>query len=242
MKTNVHLPIAILLAVTFLTACTSPEVKNTLTACGVGKAYLDPDTAYVYITVHTRDLDVNAAIAQNGTQAQSIIAALANMGIAAENIRSTHFTIEPSEYDTVTRESLGTNYYNVDNNIIVTVDDLTTLSSLLTGAIQAGATNISQVLFDAADKTGAILEARTAAIQDAQERAAETARLSGVKLGGVHEITYDSSCPQPNIGFQRGGVIGGYGGGSEGGYQSILPINPGKLQVTVYASLVYEIK
>ncbi|MCI0608161.1 MAG: SIMPL domain-containing protein, partial [Anaerolineae bacterium] len=98
---------ALLLAV-LVSACGGPTTINqaaapvvrTISVSGSGQAFLVPDIAYIYLGVHTEKLTASEAVTENNTQTQAMIEALTDFGIDAKDIRTTNFSIWPSDkYD-----------------------------------------------------------------------------------------------------------------------------------------------
>lgn len=220
-----------------LTACGSrpsseEAAPRTLSVTGVGTVYLTPDIAYLYIGVHTENADIATAVDENNTQTQAVVDALLGMGIAANDIQTSNFSVWGSQqYDPVTGMNTSI-VYMVDNTVYVTIRDLDSLPAVLDAAIAAGANNINSLQFDVADKTAALEEARRLAMDNAASLAGELAGNAGLELGAIQSLSYSDSMP----------VYYGYGMGGGGGSGAPAPINPGQLPLTVYLSVVYEIR
>jgi uncharacterized protein len=245
MKTKTLLISVVLLVAVLLSACGSPAVMSAsgaqpavraLTVSGTGQVSLKPDIAYIYIGVHTENPSASEAVAQNNTKTQALLDALKAAGVAADDLRTTNFSIwTQTQYDPATNQPSGTNYA-VDNTVYMTVRDLPKLGDLLDAAVKAGANNINSIQFDVADKTKAMSDARAAAVQNAKKQADELATAAGVSLGNIQSISYYDSVPTPVF---EGKGIGG--GGADAAALSV-PINPGQLQITVSVTMSYEIK
>ena len=153
----------------------APENVRTLNVNGLGQVYLTPDIAYIYIGVHTEGATASEAVDSNKTQTNSVIDALKKAGVDEKDIRTTNFSIWPSQQYSPDGAITGT-VYMVDNSVYVTVRNLDGLGDLLDSAISAGANNINSIQFDVADKTEAVKEARTKARKEAGavSRAART--------------------------------------------------------------------
>jgi len=241
MRSKLLILVSILALGLVLSACmpstitmeTQPQ-PHVMSVTGMGMTTLTPDIAYIYLGVHTQAESAAIAVSQNNTSAQKVVDAIKNFGIKAEDIRTTNFSIYPSQqYD---KDGQPTNIlYMVDNTIYVTVRDLTKLGDLLDAAVQAGANNVNSITFDVADKTQALSDARKAAVANAKQQAQELADASGVKLGDITSISYYDSTP---IAYDYG--KGGGGGASVAA--ASVPVNPGQLQFTVSVSLTYELK
>lgn len=220
-----------------LSACgssssTSIVAARTISVNGTGIVYLTPDIAYINIGVHTENQEVGIAVTKSNRQSQAIIDAIKELGVADNDIQTTNFSIfNSSQYDPMTGRETG-KVYIVDNNVIVTLRDLSKLSTLLDGSIAAGANNINSISFDIADKSEAIQEARLLALENAQELAKELTDGAGVSLGEVQTLSYYDYSPSPYYG--TGGV------GLDSSSPS-TPINPGQMQLSVDVSITFEI-
>jgi hypothetical protein len=219
-----------------LSACgTAAAQPRSLSVSGTGTVSLAPDIAYVYIGVHTENADIAQAVANNNSQAQAVVEALRNNGVEAKDIQTSNFSVYTSNnYDKVTGEMTGSNFA-VDNNVYVTVRDLTKLGSLLDTAIKAGANNINSVSFDLADKTAAMQQARQKAMTNAGDLAAELSKTADLALGGIQTLSYTENGP---IYYAAG--MGGGGGAPAASVAA--PINPGMIQLTATVNVTYSVK
>jgi uncharacterized protein len=210
------------------------KVTRTVTVTGSGKVYLTPDIAYITIGVHTEGDNAAEAVASNNTQSQKVIDALLAQGIAEKDIQTTNFSIYPQqEYDTEGKPT-GKIKYIVDNSVFVTVRDITNVGDVLDATVKAGANTISGIQFDVADKTAALSEARTAAVNDAHVKAEELAKAAGVSLGEVQTISeYTSGGPQPMYDMRAAAPMA---------EAASVPIQTGQMLLTVEVNMVYEIR
>lgn len=243
MKTKfTFISVFVLLAV-LLSACSAGNLmpsnqaaQRLVTVNGVGQVTLQPDIAYIYVGVHTEDPSAADAVADNNRKTQALIDALSKSGVASEDIRTSNFSIWPSQqYDPSTGTVTGS-IYMVDNTVYVTVRDLAKLGDLLDDAIAAGANTINSVTFDVADKSAALQDARKLAVEAAKAQAAELATAAGVSLGDVYSISYFDNNPYPV--FEGKGM----GGGGDAEAALAVPINPGTMQLSVSVQLAFEIR
>jgi uncharacterized protein YggE len=238
MKNKFLFIIAVLVLGTVLAACgpstitVQPQpMQRTLTVTGSGMVTLTPDVAYIYIGVHTENVSVAEAVAENNTKAQAVATAIKGFGVEAKDIQTTNFSIWPQDqYDDKGNKS-GT-IYNVDNTVYITVRDLTKIGDLLDASIRAGANTINSIQFDVADKTEALSQARKAAVENAQKQAQELVDATGVKLGDVQTISYYDSTP----------LSADYGKGGGAMAASSVPVSSGQYQLTTTVTIVYELK
>jgi hypothetical protein len=207
-----------------------------LSVNGRGQVSLAPDIAYVTIGVHTEAGDVSQAVSQNADQVADVMAALADLGVAREDMQTSNFSVYTSDqYDPATGLSIGKNYM-VDNTVNITVRDLPNMGSLLDGAISAGANSIWGVTFDLEDKDAALAEARDMALEDAVTEAQALASAASVTLGNIVSLSYtDTGYYYPPY----YGMGGGGGGDAQGVTTSIVP---GLITVSAEVYVTYSIK
>jgi len=211
---------------------------RTLSVSGDGKVTLVPDIAYINIGVHSEAMDVTAALQQNNDLAKQIADALVASGVDAKDIQTANFNIYPkTNYDPQTGNSTPAGF-SVDNTVYITVRDLKNLGKLLDTAIRAGANQIYGISFDITDRATALIQARDLAIKDAQQKALEVAKVSGVELGLVQAINVsDTSFVQP---YNQSAGMGG-GGASGKGMDSSVPVSAGQIVITYTVSMIYAI-
>lgn len=238
MRNQTYLVAAMLILAAGLSAC-SPTIvaesqlpSRTISVTGAGQVTLAPDIAYIYIGVHTEAASATEAVSDNSTRTQKVTDALKELGLAKEDIRTTNFSIWPSQQYGPDGKLTGT-IYMVDNTVYVTVRDIEKLGELLDTTIQAGANSINSIQFDLEDKTEALSQARKAAVENAKKQAKELADAAGVKLGEIQTIGFYEATPVS--------MFDGKGGGGVA-VEAAVPIQPGQLTLTVTVNLTYELK
>jgi len=240
---NTRIPVLLLAVMALvLSACgpttinqAAPPPVRTLVVSGVGDVKLTPDIAYIYIGVHTEGPSAAEAVADNNAQTEALANALRQAGVEDKDISTSNFSIWPNTQYGPDGLRLGTTYV-VDNNVYVAVRDLGGLGDLLDAAIAVGANSINSIQFDRADKSEAMQEARTNAVEDAKAKAQELASTAGVSLGEIQTVSFSDSGAYPYY-DGRGG-----GGGAEGAVSAAVPIQPGQLTLTATVTMTYFIK
>jgi hypothetical protein len=215
----------------------SQPVTRTITVTGSGKAYLEPDIAYVNIGVHTENKDVAEAVASNNKQTQDVTEALLDAGVEEQDIQTKNFNIYPQQKYDPQGQPTGEIMYVVDNNVYVTVRDLDTIGELLSAAVKAGANSINGIQFDVSDNSEVLTEAREDAVEHAEAAAEDLAQATDVSLGEILSInTYGTNIPAP--------LYEGKGGGGIMLAQAAppVPVSPGQLILTVDIVVVYNIE
>jgi len=236
MRSKLFLLVPVLVLALVLSACSGATVSATqpvnrnLSVNGLGTVYIVPDVAYIYIGVHTENMDISQAVSDNNIQALAVATALKEFGVAETDIQTTNFSIYPQTvYDEFYNQAGST--YAVDNTVYVTVRDLSKIGELLETAINAGANSINSITFDVEDKTAAMTEARQKAVENASGLAAELAAAAGVELGDIQTISFYDSQPYAY-----------YGIGGGGGADATTPISLGQLTLNVTVSITYGLK
>ncbi len=208
-------------------------VSRTLNVNGLGSTYLTPDIAYIYIGVHSEGATASEVVAANKAQTNAVLDALKAAGVDEKDLRTTNFSIWPSQQYSPEGVATGA-IYMVDNTVYVTVRDLEGLGDLLDDTIAAGANSINSIQFDVADKSAAVKEARAKAVDDAKTQAQELADAAGLKLGEIQNISFYDNSPYP--------VFEGKGGGGGGYAAESVAIQPGQLTISVSVNITYDIK
>jgi uncharacterized protein YggE len=213
----------------------APAVVRSLNVNGVGQVDLTPDIAYIFIGVHDEAATASEAVSANKTHTNAVIAAIKKAGVNEKDIRTSNFSIWPSQQYSPEGQVTGT-IYMVDNSVYVTVRDLDSLGDLLDDAITAGANSVNSIQFDVADKTAAVKEARIKAVDDAKLQAQEMADAAGITLGDIQNLSFYENSPVP--------MFSGKGGGGGGAMAAdvAVPIQPGQLTISVNVSITYSIK
>ena len=208
---------------------------GTITVVGRGEAFGQPDEAHAQIGVETFAREVNEATAQNEAAIEAIMETLREQGIAAEDIQTSNYNLWAEQrYGENGPEGIAG--YRVNNQLSVTMRDIDKVSEVLTAVTAAGANSIYGVTFSVADSAALEAEARAAAMDDARERAASLAELSGVTLGDIQIVT--EVIGQPYAPFYG---LGGGGGSAQdlGGGPSV---SPGQLSYQVQVQVTFQIQ
>ncbi len=213
----------------------TPQPTRTLSVIGQGTVYLPPDVAYINIGVHTEDPSPSDAVAENNLQTQQLIQTLQENGVDQKDIQTSNFSIFIN-FNYTPEGTRGDSFYVVENTVMVAVRDLSKIGTLLDAAVKAGANSIYGIQFDISDKSEAFKKAREQAFKNAQEQAQEAARLSGVSLGAIQNISFSESFGVPIP------LRGGEGGGGPAMAVAEVPVQPGQISVSVIVNITYEIK
>lgn len=206
-----------------------------ISVVGSGLVYVTPDVAYINVGVRSQADSVAQALELNNGQAKAIKDTLVGEGVDEKDIQTSSFNVYPQS-DYGFQGEITRTYFVVENNVYVTVRNLTSLGKVLDAVAKSGANNIYGITFDAQDKTSAQSEARTMAVSSARAQAMELAAAAGVELGDIISISTYASYAQPYYNYGMGG------GGGAPVYAESVPIAAGQMQVNAEVTIVFAIK
>src|SRR5262245_5828619 len=145
-----------------------------------------PDQAVVSISAEARAPRSAEAQRKAADAMTALQAALKNLGLPADAIKTTNFSLTPDmEYAGGSARVKG---YIVSNQIEVRVDAIDKISDVLDAAGSSGATTISGLRFDIKDRSAVEREALRLAVQDAMQRAQAMATGAGRTLGPILRV------------------------------------------------------
>lgn len=230
---------AFVLAVLTITAATvvptaaethpeKPNSETTITVAASGTAEAEPDQALVRVAVTAIAADADSAreqVAENATEMRN---ALAEAGLADDQIRTVGFDVRP-EY---TRDDREPEQFRATHAFEITVHDVENVGNVIDTAVGAGANEIHGVEFTLSDETRAELRqnALANAMDTAQRDAATVADSAALEITGVHSIQTDS----PDIRPHRAEVVTEDAAGAE------TAVEPGPVTVTATVTVVYD--
>ncbi len=206
------------------------DSRKRITVVGHGEIKVTPDVARVTIGVQSEGTDVAAALADNNTKMQALIAAIKNAGIAETDIQTSGFSIYPTyNYDSPTPQITG---YQVSNAVNVKVA-IAGAGDLLDKVVAVGANNVSNIAFEVSNPEQAYAEARKAAMADAKARAEQFAGAGNATVGQVLVISelvnQDPALPM----LERAADMSVAG--------SAVPIQPGQQIQSIDVQVTFEL-
>lgn len=165
---------------------------------GHGSVEAAPDTGHVSTGVVTEAATAREALTANNAAMRKVIDGLKAAGIAAADIQTHQFQIQPRYKSYKDRSTQQIEAYVVSNRIQVKVRDLARLGDILDQAVTLGANEGSGISFSVSDAERRKDEARRKAVENATHRARLLAEASGAKLGPVLTIAEEViHSPQP---------------------------------------------
>lgn len=222
-------------------ATTPPATSGqprTITVVGEGVVKVKPDTAVASIGVETLGDTVRQATTQNAETMAAIMAALKAQGVADADIQTSGFNVWLDRQSPSPEvKGMGTPVYHVNNNVSVTIRDLTKVGAVLDAVIEAGANSIYGVSFGLDDPKPLLVQAREKAVADALAKAGELAGLNNVAVGqvlSVSEVVGGGGYYPSAMAYEINAGKGGAGG--------VGPITAGELEIRAQLQVVYAIQ
>lgn len=193
-----------------------------------------PDVAIVNAGVTTRAATAREAIQQNANQMDRLVKRMRDLGIAAKDIQTSNFNLNPNyQYNQQTGEQVF-NGYNVNNQVTVNLRKLDRAGEVLDALVQAGANNIYGPNFALEDDAAAKETARKNAFERGFAQARTFARMAGysdVRLLSVAESMQGyGPVPQAAIVVTASRDIS----------SAATPIEPGEVGVGVSLGMKFE--
>ena len=238
MKRNLYI-IALLISGVLLSSCymknndEKVEEKRYITVSGTGAVTLKPDMVTLKFHVKTTDWNVNKAAEKNAVKTNNVLNAFKEIGLADEDVSTYDYRITQDN----TKEYPG--QYTVQNIIVVNVRNLDNVGNVIDTAVKnnTGANGISSFQYVVTDKTTALREARTLAVQNAQDAASLLAGASGCKLGDVVDLKEDYTSSDSN-GYDRMYKAVAL---EESAANTTTPITEGNVTITSNITVKYEL-
>ena len=162
---------------------------------------------------------------------QSVIDSLKDNGVAEEDIKTQHFSIQP-RYDYIDNRQVLRGY-QVTNLVSAKARDIETVGEVIDDAATAGGdlVRVQSITFTIDDPKELQEQARVEAMKDAHAKAQTLAELGDVGLGDPISISEGSTAN-----YRK------YASFDEERSASSTPIEPGQLEITITVSVIYEIE
>ncbi len=168
---------------------------------GTGSVSAASDVADLSFGVETRADTVADARAEAASAMDAVIASLGTNGVAADDIRTTHFSIQPvTVYEEGTRGEQTPKIvgYRVSNFATARIRDLSAVGGIIDAAAAAGgdAVRINGIGLAVDDPQPLEVEARKLALEDATAKAEQIASVMNVTLGDPVYISQYGGTPR----------------------------------------------
>lgn len=177
-----------------------PQGPPFIAASAVGESRVIPDRALVQVSVESRNESAASAAADNRTIQEKVIAAVKALGIAAPQIRTVGYAVNPEYAQSERGKSPRITGYRASNTVQVEVRNVELVGKVIDASLGAGATNIASVGLYASNTDAARREAVQNAVTKARGEAESAASAAGGALGALIELTIDpGAVPRPML-------------------------------------------
>ena len=226
------------------------DALRLITVSGDAAIMVVPDRVTITLGVESWHQELVAAKTANEKQLASIIAAVAALGVGAQDVQTDFVSIEPEHKDewdanqhVIGKKVIG---YFVRRSAVVTLRDVIKFEALLTAAVQAGANHIHGISFETTELRKFRDAARSMAMKAAREKAVALAGELEQTIGIPHSISEGYS----HWGSSYGSYWGSrYGGGmsqnvvqqSASGAAPEGSMVPGTISVTASVSVTFRL-
>lgn len=168
-----------------------------ITVSATGYAYAEPDQATVSAGVTAEATTAEAALAANSELMQKVVEGLKQAGVAAKDIQTSNFNLEPRYSHPKDNASPVIDGYRVSNQVSVLVRDLKSLGGLLDKLVSLGANQVNGLSFEVSKAETLKDDARKEAVANARRRAELLAAAAGAQVGEVVTISEETSFGGP---------------------------------------------
>jgi uncharacterized protein YggE len=200
-----------------------------VTVVGSGQVQGTPDTLTANVSIEFVAPDVTGAMNQTNERQQAVIGALVNAGVDRKDISTTQVSLQPQFAGGDSTAIIG---YRASNSIDVKIRRQDLASRALTLIVSTGgdATRINSVNYSIQDDSQLVRDARSRAFEDAKDRAAQYAELSGLGLGKVISIS-ESAAATPPTPMPAGPRT----------LEAAVPLEPGQQTVGFSVTVIWEL-
>ena len=211
----------------------TPTTQGTLLSVSTtAEASRTPDIATLSTGVVTQAADANAAMRDNATQMDKVMAALRAAGIAPRDIQTSGINLNP-QYRYAENQPPAIVGYQASNTVNVKVRELARLGKVLDALVAQGANQINGPSFGIDQPEAALEEARLAAVKKAQAQAQTYARALGLQVKRIVSISEGGAGqpgPMPVMRMMAAAPM-----------EKDTAISPGESSVSVSVEMVFEL-
>lgn len=214
------------------------ETENTITVSDTGKVYAKPDLALTTFTVTNEAKTVAEALSTNSEKMNSVIDFIKGEGVEEKDLKTTSFNIYP-RYEWHEKTELWPQGervlagYEVRQSLEVKIRDMAKIGTIIQGATDSGANQVSNLEFTIDNQDELKKQAREEAINKAKTKAKDLASQLGVKLIRISNFQESAVLPI-YYGIAKAEALG------MGGEAPQIETGENKIEVTV--TITYDIK
>lgn len=177
-----------LFGISTMAAADEARFKRTVSVSATGSVSGEPDIGHISTGVASEAETAREAVARNTAVMKKVVEGLKAAGIAAKDIQTTSFDVQPRyqhKNDGRPPTIIG---YRAVNQVHIVARDLAKLGEVLDQAVTLGANQIGGIHFEVSKAETLQDEARKQAVANALRRANLYATAAGAELGEVLTI------------------------------------------------------
>jgi len=213
----------------------SPKESHSISITGEGKVTGVPDVAKIQLGYSVEKKTVAEAQKENTSKMNAVIDKLKkDFKIDTKDIKTISYYISPQYDYSNGRQTLRG--YIVNQDISVKVKEMDKVSQILDVAGSIGLNQIGNLSFEIDNPEKLKEEARTKALEQAKTKASALSNVVGVKLGKIISFSESSTDSQSIPSYSLNKMAEGMGGGG-----ATATVEAGSNEITVYATVQYEI-
>lgn len=204
------------------------EQLRTITVSGTGIVTLPADQLSVRFLIRTSEWNVNYARDKNAEATTKVIEKIKEAGVSTDDITTVDYRITQDNSNTYPGK------YTVVNYVQVLIRDINNAGNVIDNAVANGANGLTSFSYSAKENPNSLREARTLAVQNAQDAASLIAGASGCKIADVIDIQegYNpSSYSRSTNGAMLKSVSNSY----------TTPIEAGNVEITSTVTITYSL-
>jgi uncharacterized protein YggE len=207
-----------------------PADGTLLSVSAQAESHRVPDVASISAGVVTQAADPNAAMRDNATQMDKVMAAVRAAGIAERDVQTAGISVQP-QYRYAENTPPTITGYQASNTVNIKVRDIGKLGKVLDALVASGANQVNGPSFEVDQPEPAYDEARLAALKKAQARAETYAKAMGLRVRRVVSISEGGSF-QPPMPYMRAAAAPA---------MKDTAVSPGETTLSVNIDVVFEL-
>jgi len=210
-----------------------PSDGTLLSVAAEAEARRVPDVATISAGVVTQAADANAAMRDNATKMDKVMAAIRAAGIAERDIQTAGISVQP-QYRYAENTPPTITGYQASNTVNVKNRDISKLGKVLDALVASGANQVNGPNFEVDKPESAYDEARLAALKKAEARAQTYANAMGLRVRRVVSINEGGAMPPPMPMMMRAQAADAYA-------KAETSVSPGETVLSVRLDVVFEL-
>ncbi len=218
------------------TPATAPE-QGQISVSASASRTISPTYALLSLGISTSAAAVGQAKVENDRVMSAVVSRLQALGVTKNNIKTSYFNVNP-QYD-YSANNGGANKvkgYTVTNRVTVRINDLNNVSKIIDGTVNAGATSVDSLQFNADITPDLTDQLITEAVKSGRHQADVVAAAAGEQVGKLKSANVTTNSTYSNDVSPRLYKVNAVA------LSSSTPIEKGDITVTQNVDLVFTIQ